>query len=129
MAKKVVKIIPVNVGIKDHNKEFIKQLKIANEFAKIMSLNVDERGNILVDGLNRNMFDMMKGLFEQINDYADNDDEVSEFTIDFFNLDKSKIKNPKEFGKKINTYLYGVDFAIYANGGNINVNNYTIGGL
>jgi hypothetical protein len=126
MAKK---IIPIKLGTTDYKNKFIQQLKIAKEFAKIISLNVDDRGNVLVDGLNRNMFDMMKGLFAQINDYADNDVEVSEFTIDFFNLDKSKIKNIIEFGKKINTYLHGVDFDNYANGGKINVNNYTIGGL
>lgn len=88
--------------------DFQKRLKIANEFGKIIGKHVDQHGNILVGKLSMDTYDLMKDLHGEVVEYADNDEEVAEFTIETFELDADSIKDKNKFGSKVNQCLNGI---------------------
>lgn len=87
--------------------------RISKDFGIIIGKEVNNAGNVNVDGRNIDMFEKMKDLSNCINEYADDNNEVVDFAIDFFGPLTYNDKN--DFGKKIDTYLKGIDFHIYEN--------------
>jgi hypothetical protein len=86
------------------------KLRVAKEFGEIIGLTVNARGNVIIDGKERDMLEMMKDLFNSINEYSDNDIDNAVFTIESFELNESKINDKVKFGRKVNSYLNGVAF-------------------
>ena len=86
------------------------KLRVAKEFGKIIGLEVNMRGNVIIDNKERDMLEMMQDLFNSINEYADNDIDNADFTIEAFELNENKIKDKVKFGRNVNAYLNGVAF-------------------
>lgn len=98
----------------------MQKINITYPFGQLIGKHVTPVGQVEAAGLIRDMFEMMQTLQEQITGLSDNDTDTADLTIDMFGLDNYETLDKKAFGRKVDHYLRGIDFSIYATGGTIN---------
>lgn len=85
-----------------------KKILAAQSFGQMIGIEVDIRGCAKIDGLHRDVYEMMENLSEVIREYGDTEKDSADFTIEMFYL--KGIKDKSVFGKSVQsalcTYFY-----------------------